>query len=186
MTGSTRSSNGLDDRRKRLLFRCWHRGTREMDLILGRFADAEIAGPAPNVELDQLEHLIERARSRSLCRADRQACRSARRLREPPVRAHQVVSRGGSRAHEVSPLQSPAQLLAPGRALTFANVAEGAEGLIVVRPGARGRRPAEAAGGQPDGGVPRRAAHAAARPVAGILRAGFAGAAVPGMGLPAL
>ena len=43
MTGSTRSSSGLDDRRKRLLFRCWHRGTREMDLILGRFADAEIA-----------------------------------------------------------------------------------------------------------------------------------------------
>ena len=46
MTGSTRSSGGLDDRRKRLLFRCWHRGTREMDLILGRFADAEIAGLA--------------------------------------------------------------------------------------------------------------------------------------------
>ena len=35
MTGTTRSSGGLDDRRKRLLFRCWHRGTREMDLILG-------------------------------------------------------------------------------------------------------------------------------------------------------
>src|SRR2546421_7500008 len=30
-----------------------------------------------------------------------------------------------------SPTQSPAQLLAPGRALTFANVAEGAEGLVV-------------------------------------------------------
>jgi antitoxin CptB len=58
MTGSTRSSDGLDDRRKRLLFRCWHRGTREMDLILGRFADAEIAGLADG-ELDQLEHLIE-------------------------------------------------------------------------------------------------------------------------------
>ncbi len=29
------------------------------------------------------------------------------------------------------PVQSPAQLLAPGRALTFANVAEGAEGLVV-------------------------------------------------------
>jgi antitoxin CptB len=58
MTGSTRSSNGLDDRRKRLLFRCWHRGTREMDLILGRFADTEIAGLA-EAELDQLEHLIE-------------------------------------------------------------------------------------------------------------------------------
>lgn len=58
MTGSTRSSSGLDDRRKRLLFRCWHRGTREMDLILGRFADAEIAGLSDD-ELDQLERLIE-------------------------------------------------------------------------------------------------------------------------------
>jgi antitoxin CptB len=58
MTGSTRSSDGLDDRRKRLLFRCWHRGTREMDLILGRFADAEIATLSED-ELAQLEHLIE-------------------------------------------------------------------------------------------------------------------------------
>jgi antitoxin CptB len=58
MTGSTRSSGGLDDRRKRLLFRCWHRGTREMDLILGRFADAEIAGLAED-ELAELERLIE-------------------------------------------------------------------------------------------------------------------------------
>jgi antitoxin CptB len=58
MTGSTRSSDGLDDRRKRLLFRCWHRGTREMDLILGRFADAEIAGLS-DAELAELERLIE-------------------------------------------------------------------------------------------------------------------------------
>jgi antitoxin CptB len=58
MTGSTRSSDGLDDRRKRLLFRCWHRGTREMDLILGRFADAAIADLS-DAELGQLEQLIE-------------------------------------------------------------------------------------------------------------------------------
>src|ERR1700684_3884683 len=30
-----------------------------------------------------------------------------------------------------APTQSPAQLLLPGRALTFANVAEGAEGLVI-------------------------------------------------------
>jgi antitoxin CptB len=58
MTGTTRSSGGLDDRRKRLLFRCWHRGTREMDLILGRFADAEI-GNLTDAELGELERLIE-------------------------------------------------------------------------------------------------------------------------------
>jgi antitoxin CptB len=58
MTGSTRSSEGLDDRRKRLLFRCWHRGTREMDLILGRFADAEIANLSDD-ELGHLEYLMD-------------------------------------------------------------------------------------------------------------------------------
>ena len=37
MTGTTRSSEGLDPRRRKLLFRSWHRGMREMDLILGSF-----------------------------------------------------------------------------------------------------------------------------------------------------
>jgi antitoxin CptB len=31
-----------DIRRKRLLFRCWHRGTQESDLILGSFAEDSI------------------------------------------------------------------------------------------------------------------------------------------------
>ena len=42
MTGTTRTSHGLEARRKRLLFRSWHRGTRELDLVLGQFADANI------------------------------------------------------------------------------------------------------------------------------------------------
>ena len=40
------------------MFRCWHRGTREMDLIVGRFADAHLADLSDD-ELDQLEQLIE-------------------------------------------------------------------------------------------------------------------------------
>ena len=28
--------------RKKLIFRSWHRGTREVDLLLGRFADAHV------------------------------------------------------------------------------------------------------------------------------------------------
>src|ERR1700674_6033582 len=58
MTGSARSSGGLDDRRKRLLFRCWHRGTREMDLIFGRFADAEIENLSDD-EFAQFEFLMD-------------------------------------------------------------------------------------------------------------------------------
>lgn len=58
MTGSTRSSEGLDDRRKRLLFRCWHRGTREMDMILGGFADAHIADLS-DADIADLERLID-------------------------------------------------------------------------------------------------------------------------------
>jgi antitoxin CptB len=58
VTGSTRSSEGLDPRRRRLLFRSWHRGIREMDLIMGRFADAHI-GALNDAELDEYERLIE-------------------------------------------------------------------------------------------------------------------------------
>lgn len=58
MTGTTLSSAGLDARRKKLLFRSWHRGMREMDLILGSFADAEIAG-LTDAEIDQYEQLLD-------------------------------------------------------------------------------------------------------------------------------
>jgi antitoxin CptB len=58
MTGSTRSSEGLDPRRRRLLFRSWHRGIREMDLIMGRFSDAHIA-ELTDAELDDYEKLME-------------------------------------------------------------------------------------------------------------------------------
>ena len=58
MTGMSRSSEGLSERRRRLLFRSWHRGIREMDLILGRFADAEIANLSDD-ELGMLERLLD-------------------------------------------------------------------------------------------------------------------------------
>ncbi len=58
MTGTTISSDGLDVRRKRLLYRSWHRGTREMDLIVGRFADANVA-TLPDSELEEFERLID-------------------------------------------------------------------------------------------------------------------------------
>lgn len=48
----------LDTRLKRLTMRSWRRGTREMDLILGPFADAELAGLDPEA-LDDYERLLD-------------------------------------------------------------------------------------------------------------------------------
>ena len=50
--------NGLDARRRRTLFRAWHRGTREMDMLMGQFADAKLATLSDG-ELDDFELLIE-------------------------------------------------------------------------------------------------------------------------------
>jgi antitoxin CptB len=58
VSGSTLTSADLDVRRRKILFRAWHRGTREMDLLLGRFADAALAGLSES-ELDEFERLIE-------------------------------------------------------------------------------------------------------------------------------
>lgn len=58
MTESTISSAGLDERRRRTLFRAWHRGMREMDILYGKFADSEIAKLTES-ELDQFETLMD-------------------------------------------------------------------------------------------------------------------------------
>ncbi|MBV9553126.1 MAG: succinate dehydrogenase assembly factor 2 [Alphaproteobacteria bacterium] len=47
-----------DPRRKRLLFRSWHRGTREADLILGSFADRYL-GQFDAAQLDRYEALLD-------------------------------------------------------------------------------------------------------------------------------
>ena len=44
-------------RRKKLRYRAWHRGTREMDLVLGPFADRH-ADAMDAGELDRLEALM--------------------------------------------------------------------------------------------------------------------------------
>lgn len=48
----------LTPRRRRAFFRSWHRGTREMDLILGPFAYAHLGGLTED-ELAQYEALLE-------------------------------------------------------------------------------------------------------------------------------
>jgi antitoxin CptB len=58
MTGTARSSDGLDARRRQLLFRAWHRGLREVDLIMGRFADMTVETLSDH-ELGEFEQLVE-------------------------------------------------------------------------------------------------------------------------------
>ena len=47
----------MDKRRKRLKFQAQHRGMKEMDLILGRFADLHLAEMSDSL-LDQFEALL--------------------------------------------------------------------------------------------------------------------------------
>ena len=48
----------LDERRKRLRFRAWRRGFREIDLILGGFADRHVATLDAS-EVDAFEALLK-------------------------------------------------------------------------------------------------------------------------------
>jgi antitoxin CptB len=58
MSGSRLSSAALDERRRRILFRAWCRGMREMDLVMGRFADAHLPTMSES-ELDAFERLLD-------------------------------------------------------------------------------------------------------------------------------
>ena len=57
MSGPTLSSSNLNARRKKILFRAWHRGIKEMDIVLGTFADAHLETLSDD-DLDVLEHLM--------------------------------------------------------------------------------------------------------------------------------
>ena len=48
----------IENRRKRLRFRSWHRGTKEMDLLMGSFADAHL-GDFGSAQLDRFEALLD-------------------------------------------------------------------------------------------------------------------------------
>ena len=117
MSGSTISSEGLDARRRRLLFRAWHRGMREVDLITGRFADAHIARLS-ETEVDDFERLMDVPEPDLLAWVMGAAA-------PPPDHRHGAVppdvrvpcGRGGVMAK--TPAKSPAELLVPGRALTL-------------------------------------------------------------------
>ena len=48
----------MEERRRKLRFRAWRRGFREMDMIMGAFADAEIE-TLSEAELDAFEALLD-------------------------------------------------------------------------------------------------------------------------------
>ena len=52
------SRAGLDPRRRRILFRAWRRGLREMDLALGQFADAHL-GELGDAALAEFERWLD-------------------------------------------------------------------------------------------------------------------------------
>lgn len=58
MQNSTAQVETTENRRKRLKFRAWHRGTREMDLLLGSFADRHLEAFSED-ELAQFERILE-------------------------------------------------------------------------------------------------------------------------------
>ena len=58
MSGSILSSAALDERRRRILFRAWRRGVREMDIVMGRFADAHLEAMSER-ELAEFERLLD-------------------------------------------------------------------------------------------------------------------------------
>ena len=51
-------TNREADRRGKLRFRSWHRGTREMDLLMGSFADAHIGTFTPD-QMEQYESILQ-------------------------------------------------------------------------------------------------------------------------------
>lgn len=54
----TDDTTPLEIQRKKILFRSWHRGTREMDLLMGRFAEKTLPD-YDAAKLDAFEDLLK-------------------------------------------------------------------------------------------------------------------------------
>lgn len=52
------TTESIEEYRRKLKFRAWHRGTREMDLLLGSFADQHIES-FHETQLEEFEKLLE-------------------------------------------------------------------------------------------------------------------------------
>ncbi len=135
MTGLSRSTDGLDPRRKRILFRAWHRGTREMDLLMGQYAEKAIDAMS-DAELDIFEALIE-VPDRDLFAGSPQGWRSPqitiRRSSRRSVRFTRTTSRlSFDAAFSALPTASLAHALEKHESLRIGGVADGALALVLA------------------------------------------------------
>jgi len=58
MNDAAKSDSARALRLRKLRFRAWHRGMRELDLLLGRFVDAQ-SGALSETDLKQFEALLD-------------------------------------------------------------------------------------------------------------------------------
>ena len=58
MDNSKSTDLDIESKRKRLRFRAWHRGTKEMDLLMGSFVDTWLS-EFGDIELAELEKIID-------------------------------------------------------------------------------------------------------------------------------
>lgn len=56
--GKSQQICDIEKRKKRLIFRSWHRGTKEMDLIMGSFADKYVPDFSES-ELESYELILD-------------------------------------------------------------------------------------------------------------------------------
>lgn len=57
MTGSRVDNSKLNTRQRKLVFRAWHRGIREMDLVFGQYVDAHIT-KLDDRAMEELEYIM--------------------------------------------------------------------------------------------------------------------------------
>ena len=133
MSGSALTSAALDERRRRILFRAWRRGVREMDLIMGRFADAHLPTMSED-ELAEFERLLD-VPDTAGARLDHRRRAAAARIHDPavcpPVRIAMRTA-NALRRDSVNLIAPAVRRLEEGGAVTLARAPEGYDAFIVA------------------------------------------------------
>ena len=202
MSGSMLSSAALDERRRRILFRAWRRGMREMDLVMGQFADSNLP-TMTEAELDEFERLMEAPDPDVLSwitgeaptppaydtplfarvsAAPREAVRQGERS-QVKARRRELSAVDSS---AVTDLSTAVRRLGEGGAVTLCRAPEGYDAFVVAELAHAPRRGRREARGRARLRRPRRPARAGLHRRARLRRPGDRGALSALVGLPAL